>query len=184
MSYRPITDTWILARSKVKYYGAYPGGFVQRARDLLGCRLDDVVLHVCSGRVHDYPYSGVGVYDYTVDLDPAQQPDFVADVRLQAAWRGIHGSLPIGVEIAAVLADPPYTPADAAKYAPGAIAFPTPAEIVRHALDILPVGGRVGVISYEWPRYPKAISRQVAVVSVYVGNGNRVRCFAVYERIK
>lgn len=36
MSYRPITDFWILARPKVKYYGAYPSGFLERARALVG----------------------------------------------------------------------------------------------------------------------------------------------------
>lgn len=30
-SYRPICDLWILARPKVKYYGAYPNGFLERA---------------------------------------------------------------------------------------------------------------------------------------------------------
>ena len=31
MSYRPITDVWILGRPKVRYYGAYPSGFLERA---------------------------------------------------------------------------------------------------------------------------------------------------------
>ena len=35
MGYRPITDLWFLARPKVKYYGAYPNGFLERARALL-----------------------------------------------------------------------------------------------------------------------------------------------------
>ena len=37
MSYRPITDVMILARSKTKYYGAFPAGFLSRARWELGC---------------------------------------------------------------------------------------------------------------------------------------------------
>lgn len=36
MSFRPIADVWILARPKVKYYGAYPNGFLERALPLLG----------------------------------------------------------------------------------------------------------------------------------------------------
>ena len=46
MSYRPITDVWILARSKVPYYGAYPAGFLHRARTLLGVDAVGAVLHV------------------------------------------------------------------------------------------------------------------------------------------
>jgi len=55
MTKRPIMDMWALARPKLKdglkYYGAYPAGFLQRARDLIGCSLNDSVLHVCSGMV-------------------------------------------------------------------------------------------------------------------------------------
>ena len=69
MSYRPICDTWILARSKVKYYGAYPAGFLERARSQLGVHINDPVLHVCSGKVKDYPYAGgFGPNDKTVDI--------------------------------------------------------------------------------------------------------------------
>ena len=61
--------------------------------------------------------------------------------------------------------------------------FPSANAIVKNALAILSVGGRVGVLSMEWPRYPKAKARQVAVVAVYVGNGNIGRTFAVFEKI-
>jgi hypothetical protein len=54
MSYRPFTDVWILARPKSKYFGAYPAGFLRRARDLIGCSQEDQVLHVCSGDIANY----------------------------------------------------------------------------------------------------------------------------------
>jgi hypothetical protein len=84
--------------------------------------------------------------------------------------------------IQGVLADPPYTAEYADKYAPGAGKFPAADVIVNQSLRILPIGGRVGILSLHWPRYPKAIARQVALVGVYVGNGNLGRTFAVYER--
>ena len=60
MTYRPITDTWILTRAKLKrghtFYGAYPGGFPERARALLGVTINDPVLHVCGGKIKYYPY--------------------------------------------------------------------------------------------------------------------------------
>ena len=53
MTYRPITDIWFLARAKLKdgkkYYGAYLGGFPERARTLIGASRNDNVLHVCGG---------------------------------------------------------------------------------------------------------------------------------------
>src|SRR5688572_14486588 len=69
MSYRPITDVWILGRPKVRYHGAYPSGFLERARALLGVSIDETVLHVCSGQIRYYPFRGLGRHDLTVDID-------------------------------------------------------------------------------------------------------------------
>jgi hypothetical protein len=180
MGFRPITDVWILARSKVKYFGAYPAGFLSRARDLLGVGMEDQVLHVCAGKVRDYPYRGVGPNDVTMDLDESLKPDIVGDAAVGLDYRRAIHEHP---QIQAVLADPPYTVEFAAHYQPGAEKFPSASKIVHHAiLDVLPVGGRVGVLSLEWPRYPKKNARQIAVVAVYVGNGNLGRTFAVFER--
>lgn len=188
MSFRPITDVWILARSKVKYFGAYPAGFLQRARDLLGVTLGDQVLHVCSGKVRDYPYSGFGTWDVTMDLDPAfsqKEHDVPLHLELDAGKaESYKTAIEAHPQIQAVLADPAYTREFATHYAPGADAYVSPDFIVNHALRILPLGGRVGILSLHWPRYPKAIARQIAIVGVTVGNGNLGRWYAVYERTK
>src|SRR5574341_1108489 len=121
MSYRPVTDIWFLARAKLKggrrYYGAYLGGFPERARVLLGASINDPVLHVCGGMARYYPYaSGFGPNDATLDLDPAVEPNYLqsaidvlpsADLSNACPWK-------------AMLADPPYSEADAAHYVPGA----------------------------------------------------------------
>jgi hypothetical protein len=180
LSYRPIADVWILARSKVKYFGAYPAGFLSRARDLLGVGLKDQVLHVCSGKVREYPFKGVGQYDVTMDMNPMLAPTFYANAADPDSYAMAIRECP---QIQAVLADPPYTPEFAAHYEPGAEYFVTADEIVKHSINILPIGGRVGVLSLHWPRYPKKLARQIAVVAVYVGNGNLGRTFAVFERI-
>jgi hypothetical protein len=174
-TYRPITDTWILTRARlkggIKFYGAYPSGFLHRARALLGVQLDDAVLHVCSGMVRAYPYDGVGPNDRTLDLDPATQPDIVADAR---------DPYPQGFR--AVLADPPYSKGDAARYLPGAATYPSPRLIVRRAFEALPVGSRIGVLHIEMPRPPKP-ARLVAAVTVLVGYDNVARLFTVYQKI-
>jgi hypothetical protein len=170
-SYRPITDTWFLTRARlkdgVKFYGAYPGGFPHRARALLGVHLDSAVLHVCDGMVRAYPYNGVGPNDRTLDLDPATEPDVVSDA---------HDPYPPGFR--AILADPPYSERDAAKYGPGADAYPSPRLIVRRAFDALAVGCRVGVLHTEMPRPPVA-ARLIAAVTVLVGYDNVARLFTV-----
>lgn len=190
MSYRPITDTWILARSKVKYYGAYPAGFLHRARQLLGVGPSDSVLHVCGGRVRDYPFSGFGPFDKTLDLDPKMEPDFERDARLAFPLRPVPGLHGTGTEVAwdAVLADPPYTEADAEHYAPGAKVLPSANLILKNALDVIEVGSKVGILHYVWPQPPRLNgeprAKEVAVITVATGRNNRARYYTVWEKLR
>ncbi len=180
MSYRPICDTWYLARSKVKYYGAYPAGFLERARALLGVHINDPVLHVCGGRVSEYPYAGgFGPNDKTVDVDGTLHPDFVIDITTSAlppyADRWADDETPWY----AVLADPPYTEADAQQY--GNAPLPSARLCLERGLDVVDEGARVGVLHVQPPRPPKG-TKYIAQVSVYVGFENIVRSYAVYEK--
>lgn len=183
MSYRPITDTWILARSKVKYYGAYPAGFLERARALLGVTMQDPVLHVCAGRVDKYPFrGGFGKNDYRLDADPAMQADFIVDVndatRFPRNPESLKGHWP------AILMDPPYTQEDHEHYdAAGQVALPNPHALLALALQRVRPGGRVGMLHYILPRPPKIPETKfIACVTVVVGFGNRLRCYSVFER--
>ena len=173
MNYRPLTDVWILARPKVAYYGAYPAGFLHRARALLGVTLNDSVLHVCSGRVRDYPYRGMGPNDCTLDIDEQLQPDIVHDVRTPLPHRGLWK---------AVLTDPPYTADDAAHYAGGAEVFPSASLVLQRCCDVVAKGGRVGILHYEWPSPPKDWN-EVAVVAVGCGRRQRARWYTVWEQV-
>jgi len=181
MSYRPITDVWILARAKLKdgkkYYGAYPGGFLERARALLGVTINDSLLHVCGGLARYYPYRrGFGPNDCTVDLDPTTEPTYLMDVRL-----GLAGTLMSWKAWPAILIDPPYTLDDADKYKPGRKLFPGPNKLVEDAINAVRPGGRVGLLHYIVPRCPpNAVF--VACIAVIVGFNNRVRVYSVFER--
>jgi hypothetical protein len=191
MSFRPFADVWMLARPKVKYFGAYPAGFLLRARDMLGVGKHDQVLHVCSGAVRSYKcgpscrgqtarhFHGLGRFDLTLDLDKSLRPDITGDARERRIYHEIIGDNP---QIQAGLADPPYNREFAAHYKVGASVLPTGDDIVRNMIDILPIGGRVGILSMGWPRYPKKKARQIAIIGVTVGNGNIGRWFAVFER--
>jgi len=198
-NYRPITDMWMLARpgllphddgTKRKYYGAYLGGFPERARALLAARYDEPVLHVCGGAAKHYKYvQGFGPNDKTLDMDPATAPDFLQDAR--EPWPA---SAPVLcsksdgmqwvtlVQWAAILIDPPYTETDAEKYAPGAKAYPSPGVLLQRAFEVLPDYGRVGIIHYLVPRAPSP-SRFVACVGVMAGFNNRMRAYTVYEKL-
>ncbi len=182
MSYRPICDVWILARPKVKYYGAYPNGFLERARALLGVSPYDPILHVCGGLARQYPAKprGFGPFDKTLDLDPALDPDFVQAATDELPW--MH-AIPCDVKWPALIADPPYTEADAAKYGPGAAAFPAANLILRRMLEVVRPGGRVGMLHYVLPQPPREGVKFVACVGVIVGYNNRMRVFSVFERL-
>jgi len=208
MSYRPICDVWILARPKlkdgVKYYGAYPAGFLHRARQMLGVNPTDAVLHVCGGQVKNYLYSGFGPNDQTVDLDPAVKPDHLLDVRSLGAqkkgqivltpWIGartikekkevkIHQQQISQTGFPAILIDRPYTEEDAKHYKPGPEVLPSLNDLLKNCLSLVPLGHRVGVLDYLWP-HPGNWGKEVAVIAVGSGRNNRARWFTVFERIK
>ena len=174
---------WLLAPSKLpkehKYYGAYPNGFLQRARDLLGVSRDGEVLHVCSGMVRHYPCAGLGRYDSTLDLAPETEPDYLQDAReplprsrrLYGAW-------------GACLADPPYSESDAAEYTSGSEVYPNPRELVLNMLDAVNLGRRVGLLHHFIPSIPKTKARVVAEIGVQTGTNSRIRMYTVWERLK
>jgi hypothetical protein len=175
VSYRPICDFWLLARSKVPYYGAYPNGFVERAKSLLGVQRSTPVLHVCGGRAKSYPaWSRLCPCDRTVDLDRRLRPDYVLDVRLSI--RDALGVWP------AILVDPPYTLEDATHYRPGAKRFPPATALLRNALTAVPVGGRVGFLHYLLPQPSADAAKFIAAAAVITGYNNRIRIYSVFER--
>ena len=181
-NYRPVTDIWLLARPKVKFYGAYPSGFLSRARELLGVCPEGLVLHVCSGKVKDYPFKGFGVNDKTLDVDAELNPDYVVDIvkepmPLPSPDLGFMDP-PIRMWDA-ILVDPPYTLEDAKEY--GDCPLPGATTLLKKCLGAVKPGHRVGMLHYIFPRPPKD-TRLVACVGVLTGFGNRIRCFSVFER--
>ena len=184
MSYRPITDMWFLARAKLKggrkYYGAYLGGFPERARVLIGASLQEPVLHVCGGMAKHYPYQrGFSKMDETLDLAIECEPDHLLDASVclphSPRWDW-HGQ-----KWGGILIDPPYSEKDAEAYSPGRENYPSPNKLVELAIDVLPVGRKVGIIHYVLPRCPKN-AKFVAAVGVLCGFNNRIRCFSVFEK--
>lgn len=180
MSYRPITDCWILARPKVKFYGSFPSGFLHRARHLVGAHIDDPVLFVCGGKVREYPFRGLGPNDRTLDLDPECKPDYLRDAREPFPFATF---MPVNdPSWRAVIIDRPYTEEDADHYMPGRDKLPSANQLVKNGIAVVPVGGKVGILDYLWPQPPKNAIEQ-AVITVVTGRNNRARLFCVFERM-
>lgn len=176
---RPVIDTWCLARPKLrdgmKYYGAYPSGFLERARYVLGAPFPDPILHVCGGAARFYKWKkGFGPEDRTMDLDPETQPDFHQDAR--EPWK-----VPAGY-FQAILIDPPYSPEDAENYRVGRKALPCPKELLVRASEIMEPGGRVGILLYGTPVSVPGLEVK-AYYPIIMGQGNKLRCFTVLEKV-
>jgi hypothetical protein len=171
-------DHWVLPppwlRDGVKYYGAYPKGFLEKARFLLGIGWDDALLHVCSGRVRDYwNPKAIGENDFTLDCNAGTSPNYLCDVTTA------DDSTAMGELWDAILADPPYTPEDAKHY--GDYPFPNPHKLVKKCVEAVKPGGRVGILHLVVPRCP-ANARFRALIGVTVGSGTRARVFSIFEK--
>ena len=153
----------------------------------MGVSNNDPILHVCSGRIKDYPYKGLGPNDKTLDLDESLAPDFLQDAR-EPFPKNVYEEKVHGFPIrsfdpwAAVMIDRPYTEEDAKKYAPGPDKLPSANLLVKNGIEVVPIGGKVGILDYVWPQPPKN-AKEVAVVTVATGRNNRARLFTVFERL-
>ena len=197
MSYRPICDTWILGRCKHKYYGGYPAGFLHRGRALIA-NIHTPILHVCAGKIRDYPYKGLGKWDETLDLDPSLNPTHLRDANLPLPYRWSRAHHESCYEYAngkdemkfpsanfrweGIMIDRPYTEEDADHYFPGRALLPPANLLVKNAINAVEVGAKVGILDYVWPHCPKN-AIEVAVISVTCGRNNRMRQYTVFERI-
>jgi hypothetical protein len=83
---------------------------------------------------------------------------------------------------AASLIDRPYSEEDAENYKVGKAVLPDLNDLLKRALSVTRVGGRVGVLDYFFPRPPREGVTLVACIGVICGYGNRMRCFSVFER--
>ncbi len=194
-SVRPISDVWILARSKIKYYGAYPAGFLERARNVLtGGRIEESIWHIPGGMAHTYngaggmPLSGYGPNDFRIDLDPEVEPDILMDIRdmcniLPTKDRLMvsYGELWLYDAPSAIIIDLPYSEEESKNYEPGPELFPSLNETLKQSLRIVKPGGLVGVLDWKWPNGSKFGAKCILSAMVTTGEGSRARIFTVWK---
>lgn len=182
-NYRPICDTWFLARAKLlagfKYYGAYLGGFPERARVLIGVPRNQPMLHACGGLARFYPYKGgFCEHDQTADIDRQTEPDYWLD--LEERFPMLNDGLDHESKWPGILIDPPYSEADAQHYSHKKC--PKLNLLMKNAMEVLEVYGKVGVIHYMLPKQPKN-TKFIASIKCVCGFNNRVRTFSVFEKL-
>lgn len=162
--------TWVLGndyRNRSGYYGAYPPGYLDRVRALFPDVPPAGTLHVFAGLVP--PAAGV-----RLDLNPAVAPDVVGsvyDAPQLLAGRG---------RFSLVVADPPYTARDAARYGAGPLDR-------RRALAALAgvTAARWFLVWLDavWPMHNKREWLTVGRIFVQRSTNHRVRVCSLFERV-
>lgn len=156
-------------RNKTGFYGSYPPGYLNRVMALFpdveafNSREGRITtLHVFSGSLPEGPYcrcdlrQPAEIQASVYDLDPAR-----------------HGRYDL------ILADPPYSAADAEKYGTAMVdrrrALATLAQVTR-------VGGHLVWLDCVWPMHRKAEWRTVGRICLIRSTNHRVRLISIFER--
>lgn len=181
-------------RNASRYYGAYPHGFLKRVLALYPdvpkldgnpeCPRQDPACLSSDGECHDacewpewpvlHAFSGsLPPGDYArLDLNPQNCPEFVGNI--YNAWR-VTGRRRFDL----VIADPPYTAADAEKYK-------TPAVNRGKALSALAKvtkpGGHLVWLDTTWPMHRKAEWHYYGAIQLIRSTNHRVRLVSLFER--
>lgn len=171
---RPVLyATFVLGndyRLRSTYYGAYPHGYLPRVLALFPDVSAGNTLHVFSGSLPAGDYAR---------CDAVQEAEYQCSVYdLPARARdGISGR-PFEWDL--VLADPPYSAADAEKYGYGMVnrrrATAALAQVTR-------VGGHLVWLDTVWPQFRKDTWRTAGRILVQRSTNHRVRVVSIFERV-
>lgn len=170
--------TWLIGNSykgTSKLYGAYPPGYVKRVMALFptapqtlrdrGLEAADI-LHAFSGSLPAGPY-------VRLDINPDTGAEYIGSVYDVA-------KMLLGRRVfRLVLADPPYSAADAAHYETAGIdrrrALAALAQVTR-------VGGHLVWLDVCWPMHRKMQWTTVGRITIVRSTNHRIRMCTIFER--
>lgn len=167
-----LYGVWLIGndyRNKTSFYGSYPPGYLNRVMALFpdveafNSREGRITtMHVFSGSLPEGPYCRCDL------LQPAEIQVSVYD--LDAARHGRYDL---------ILADPPYSAADAEKYGTAMVdrrrALAALAQVTR-------VGGHLVWLDTVWPMHRKDQWRTVGRITLVRSTNHRVRLISIFER--
>jgi hypothetical protein len=149
------------------YYGEYPPHYVDRVRSLFPER--EHILHLFSGSIQSQDGR-----EHTFDI---QETGFHPEVIGRAEEVHKH-FMPESFEL--VMADPPYSPSDAAAYG---TKMPNIPAALRSLHDVVKTGGVVVWLSTRPPMYRKDEWNLVGVVGLHCGTNRSFRSIIFLEKI-
>lgn len=168
---------WVIGndyRNKSALYGAYPAGYLERVLALFpdaGDELPPTVLHVFSGSLPPGAYDRLDLIDRCGVVDPWFHWGNVYDAATIFEGRERFGL---------VLADPPYSEADAVQYG-------TPMVDRRRVLaslaEVTKPGGHLVWLDTMWPMHSKTQWVTVGRILLQRSTNHRVRVVSIFERV-
>lgn len=181
--------TWLIGndyRNKTKFYGSYPPGYLARVMALFpdaeggpDCPRFDPDCQSRDGECHDgcepavlHAFSGslpIGPY---VRLDVRQPAELRCSVYDVADVADHPFSL--------VLADPPYSSADAVKYE---TAMVDRRRVLAALAQVTCVGGHLVWLDTVWPMHSKRDWVTVGRITIVRSTNHRVRLASIFERV-
>lgn len=164
-----IYGRWLIGadyRNKTAFYGAYPNGFLDRVMAMFPDVPGALTLHAFSGSLPPGDYT-------RLDLNPDRRPDVIGSVydvaklfKKQAGFR-------------LVIADPPYSAADAVKYDTPMI---NRGRATRALAGIVRPGGHLVWLDTVWPMFSKDLWRTVGRIALTRSTNHRLRDVTIFER--
>jgi SAM-dependent methyltransferase len=163
---RWLDGVWVLGNNYKGsgYYGAYPPGYLKRVYALFPDVMRSSVLHACSGSLQ-------GVDGITVDLNPTLRPTICANVH----------TLPFrDAAFPLILADPPYSKADAVHYATPMVKRNV---MMRELARVCRPGGHLVWLDTVLPMFSKTQWHWFGALALVRSTNHRVRLCSIFRRV-
>ncbi len=171
---RWIDSVWMLGRNYKGsgYYGAYPPNYLRRITSMFPDA--ERTIHLFSGSLPPGPYVRVDLIK--PKNEPRQQEAKVSFVQadVENLFPGWTGAFDF------VLADPPYTPADAARYD---TPMPNKKKCLHEAARICEPGGYIIWLDTILPMFSKKELMLEGLFCIVRSTNHRVRLASVFRRV-
>lgn len=163
--------TWVIGadyRNKTRYYGAYPTGYLPRVMALfpefVAPQFPGHVLHLFSGSLP------AGNYERCDSVQEAELPVSVYDLP----------NIILNHRPRLIIADPPYSKADAAKYDTPMV---NRGRVFRTLAQITEPGAFVVWLDTVWPMHRKDQWATVGRILLQRSTNHRTRVVSIFERV-
>lgn len=144
------------------FYGAYPPSYLCRIMSLFDG--NGRILHAFSGSLEPGNYT-------RVDVNPSSNPDIVSTIENMPLMDNTFDL---------VIADPPYSPADAEKYG---YQYPNKRLCLREIHRILISNGYLVWLDTRMPMYRKDMFLPICLIGIIRSTNHRVRLCTIFRRI-